>query len=253
MSTRRTAPLALALLSIGLGAATPAVEGLQTDVAFGGERSALIEEGATRYLYRYVAGPMHVHVRHRAESGLSWAGQLDVMPTFVSSTDTISVVDAAGEYLAPRYERGDLTVHTLLAGRVGYHADWFGAEAGVALPGRPGLPDSPIWLLPTGMVWAGKADAVYAWGRYLYGPTGLSSATAGAVAGLGHDGERFRLLGGYALAGGWLGEAAVTVQPGVRIGAQVARGFGSQADVGEAEIRGPVRITLDHAVIAEQW
>lgn len=253
MSSRRTPVLVLALLSTGLVAATPAPVGVETDIAFGGERSALIEEGQTRYLYRYVAGPMHAHVRQRAESGLTWGTQVDLMPAFVSSTDTISTVEVGQEFVAPRYERGDLTIHGLLAGRIGWHGDWFGAEAGVALPGRPGLLDSPVWLLPTGMAWAGKRDALYAWGRYLYGPTGLSVATAGAVAGLGHDGERFRLLGGYAIEGGWLAEAAVAVQPGVRIGAQVSRGTSLEEDVGESEVRGQVRITLDHRVIADNW
>ena len=249
---------AVLLLSVFLVAASPPPEGLETDIALGGERASVLEgraadDGETAWVYRYIAASAHVHVRHRADNGLTWGGQFDLMPAFISAADTLQRVEADGIYTPPRYERGDRTVHGVLAGRVGWHGEYVGIEGGFALPGRPGLWDSPVWLQPTGMVWAGDPDLVYAWARYLYGPTSLSTPLAGPVAGLGHSGPILRILAGVDPSLGWLGEAAVAVSPGIRMGAQVSRAYAEPNDVAEADIRGLVRITVGHSQVDSQY
>lgn len=256
--TRRPHRLLLALLAAPLVAAAPPPEGLETDIALGGERVSVLEgtapdDGETAWMYRYVGAVAHVHVRSRAESGLTWGGQVDLMPAFVSSADALQRIDAVGSYTPARYERGDAAVHGVAAARVGWHGQNFGLEGGIALPARPGLWDSPVWVQPTGMVWAGKADVVYAWARYLYGPTSLSTPSAGPMAGLGHDSDKLRLLAGVDPGLGWLGEAAIEVSPGIKMGGQVARAYADPDEVAEADMRALVRITVGHERVESQY
>jgi|SaaInlStandDraft_3_1057020.scaffolds.fasta_scaffold68663_1 hypothetical protein len=255
---RRIPRLVLALTTAPLVAAAPPPEGLETDIALGGERVAVLEgtasdDGETAWMYRYVGAVAHAQVRSRAKSGLTWGGQVDLMPAFVSSADALERIEAAEAYTPPRYERGDITLHGMAAARIGWHAANFGVEGGVALPGRPGLWDSPVWVQPTGMVWAGEPDIVYAWARYLYGPTSLSTPTAGPMAGLGHNSAKLRLIAGVDPNLGWLGEAAFEVSTGIKMGAQVARAYADQEEVSEADVRGLVRITVGHERVESQY
>ena len=256
--TRRTDRTLIALASAPLIAAAPPPEGLETDIALGAERASVLEgtapdDGETAWMYRYVGGVAHAHVRSRAESGLTFGAQVDLMPAFVSSNDTLQRIEAAEAYTPPRDGRGEAALHGVAAARIGWHGRHFGAEAGLALPGRPGLWDSPVWVQPTGMVWAGSPGVVYAWARTLYGPTSLSTPSAGPMAGLGHSGDRVRLLAGVDRDLGWLGEAAVEVSPGIKMGAQVTRAYADPDAVAEADVRGLVRITVGHARIDSQY
>jgi len=255
---RRRSPAPLALLLAPLLAAAPPPEGLETDIGIGGERVSVLEgtapdDGETAWMYRYVGAVLHGHVRHRDARGLTWGGQVDLMPAFVSSADTLLAIEAEGAYTDARYGRGEAAFHGVLAARVGWHGAHLGAEGGLALPGRPGLWDSPVWVQPTGMVWAGTPDKAYVWARYLYGPTSLSTPSAGPVAGLGHSSERLRLLAGVDTRLGWLGEVAVELSPGLKMGAQVARAYADRDEVAEADTRGLVRITVGHARMESQY
>jgi hypothetical protein len=255
---RRTHLLLLVPLAAPLLAAAPPPDALETDIAIGGERVSVMEgtdpdDGETAWLYRYVAATVHGHVRHRAESGLTWGGQIDLMPAFVSSADTLQRIEADAAYTPARYERGEAAMHGIVAARVGWHRAHFGVEGGLALPGRPGLWQSPVWVQPTGMVWAGDPDTIYAWARYLYGPTSLSTPTAGPMAGLGHSSDKLRLLAGVDPRLGWLGEFAVEVSPGIKMGAQVARAYADREEVAEADMRGLVRITVGHERVESQY
>ena len=74
---RRTHLLLLLPLAAPLLVAAPPPDALETDIAIGGERVSVMEgtdpdDGETAWLYRYVAATVHGHVRHRAESGLTW-------------------------------------------------------------------------------------------------------------------------------------------------------------------------------------
>jgi hypothetical protein len=235
-------------------AAAPPPEGLETDIAAGIERTSVFTggDGETKWVYRYADLPLHVHVRNRWEGGLVVGGQLDVMPAFVSSADPVSEIVAGEDYTPSLYERGDVAVHAVFAGRVGWHGALFGAEAGMAIPGRPGLPDSPVFVLPTGMLWAGRQDLVYAWGRYLYGPTALDTASAGAMAGVGHNGEQARVLLGVGQLVG-LVEGAVRVSEGVRLGALVTVPVDEDIKLKDGEIRGQLRVTIGHREFEERW
>ena len=52
---------------------------------------------------------------------------------------------------------------------------------------------------------------------------------------------------------GWLGEAAVEVSPGIKMGAQVARAYADREEVAEADMRGLVRITVGHERVESQY
>ena len=251
-------PLLLAALSAPLLAAAPPPEGLETDIAIGGERVSVIEgtapdDGETAWLYRYTGAVLHAHIRHQDDRGLTWGGQVDLLPAFVSSADTLQRIEADAAYTDARYGRGQAAFHGILAGRVGWHGEHFGAEGGLALPGRPGLWDSPVWVQPTGMAWAGTPDKAYVWTRYLYGPTSLSTPSAGPMAGLGHSSEKLRLLAGVDTGLGWLGEVAVETSPGLKMGFQVSRGYADRNEVAEADARGLVRITVGHERMESQY
>lgn len=255
---RRLRPILLAPLVAPLLAAAPPPQGLETDIAIGGERVSVLEgtapdDGETAWIYRYVGAAAHAHVRHRAESGLTWGGQIDLMPAFVSSADALQRIEADEAYTAARYTRGEAAIHGIASARIGWHGDFFGVEGGLALPARPGLWESPVWVQPTGMAWAGDPDTVYAWGRYLYGPTSLSTPSAGVMGGLGHNSEKLRLLAGVDTSLGWLGEVAVEVSPGLKMGAQVARAYADRDEVAEADMRGLVRITVGHERVESQY
>lgn len=255
---RRIPRIALVFIASPLVAAAPPPQGLETDIALGGERVAVLEgtasdDGETAWMYRYVGGVAHAHVRSRTESGLTWGGQVDLLPAFVSAADPLQRIEATSAYTPPRYERGEAALHGVAAVRVGWHSERFGVEGGIALPGRPGLWDSPAWVQPTGMVWAGEQDLVYAWARYLYGPTSLSTPTAGPMAGLGHNSDKLRLIAGVDPNLGWLGEAAIEVSTGIKMGAQVARAYADQEEFSEADVRGLVRITVGHERIESQY
>jgi hypothetical protein len=78
-------------------------------------------------------------------------------------------------------------------------------------------------------------------------------ATKREAAGLGQANDKVSMTCGVPVDGGLLTEAAEIGQPGVRIGSQISRGTGLEAETAQDEVRGQVRITLDHAVIADRW
>ena len=255
---RHGAQIVVALSTPWLMAVAPPPDGLETDIAIGGERVS-VAEGLERgddelgWQYRYVGAVIHGHVRHRSESGLTWGGQVDLLPAFVSSADALERITADGVYSPPRYQRGEAALHGVVAGRIGWHQDRYGGEVGLALPARPGLWSSPVFAHPSGMIWAGVPSRAYLWARYLYGPTSLSTPNAGAMGGVGHASDRARLLLGLDSRLGWLTEAALEVTSGVKMGVQVTRVVPRETDVSEPNVRGLVRLTVGHERVDSQY
>ena len=253
MIAARLAALTLALVALPAAAATPALPGTQTDVSFGaGSWRALTADtpDTMRWGYTGLEFDLAVAVRHRLDSGLTFAIDGTAAPSFILGRSTL----AAGEWLEPRFAPSDRALFGGLAARVGWHGDWAGVEAGgavvdfPALGPLPGFDDRERTLLPSARAWAGSPDHAYAFAQAVAGP--VTAVNGGLLlVGLGHASEKLHIDAGAWTTTGNL-RFAVQTRPGVRVGADTTVTWGDQ-DAERVDWRGMIVISIEHARVGE--
>lgn len=233
----RLSPLAsgLFLLLPGLALAGPPGAGTEITTGFGlGQYRFDSDPEQVGPVWRYrVAEPVFsLGLSERADSGFTMVGDAHFAPGIINRRTLLALNNEGdGEY-SRAAEVGDWHTATLVAFRVGWHADFAGGEVGpaVALRGNtsliPGLP-----VVPSSKLWLGKEGIAHVWGSY------AASAPSFApefwmLYGVGHSSRVLRAELGTNLEA-WVLRAQGRVEAGLFAGAEIATdAFGAD--------RGPV-------------
>lgn len=185
--------------------------------------------------YRAVHAGADLRVDQRWEKGWSLSVGGGVSP----GVPTV-LRDSAME---PQLERAYLWSGMTKA-EAGFHGQFLGVQAGPALLWRADAPDA--LLVPTGGLWAGRPEVVYAWAEGLPFPLGGWDGLQWA-GGLGHHSEHVKVELGTSGLGWWLGRASVQVMPGLWLSAE---GVGAAADqTVEPPVRARLGFTLQPGVL----
>lgn len=128
----------------------------------------------------------------------------------------------------------------------GFHGEHLGIQAGPALLWRADTPDG--FLVPSGSLWAGKPEILYAWAEGPPFPLGGWDGLQWA-GGLGHRSSELHLELGTSGLGWWVGRAGVQVVQGLWISGEVA---GRAVDeLGTPPLRGRLGITLQPGALRQ--
>lgn len=182
---RRVGPIVgIAGAGVLCGAA-PAPDGTEVTGGIAGGRYT--RGGCGGYRYNINEGAVYAQVRGRAGDHVTWDAETSVGVGQVTSVQRVSS-SVAGK---PELAAGDLAPVSFHAARLGVDLKYGGGSLGPALFIQDEL--SEAFVVPSGTLWLGKRDLLYAWGGYFSGPlTGANLNQYGRF-GLGHTNESWSL------------------------------------------------------------
>lgn len=192
----------LMAMSLGLCASRPPEVGHEVQGTVGGGQHAL-RPAFGCFGPRHVSqeGVIYAEYHYRSEGGFAFSAEGGVAIAEVEETSNEEV------------EPGDTRLSGMLALRIGYHGDFWGAEIGPAF--YSGVVDiSPLFV--SSELWGGDPEVLY-----VYGEVMSDVVTEGEIhlgMGLGHASDRFQFQTGYYL-NGFRADAALPVVGGWWLGA----------------------------------
>jgi hypothetical protein len=203
MKLTRTARVSLLLtaLSAWLCASAPPERGGELRAGAGYGNYSYTSGGCGGPVYRNEANDLRAHARasYYADSGARVVVEGSANRSRVHATEKIEEGEPDVEPAVEDFHLGRVSFGWNAAARVGWHGNYFGAEAGVAVFSTsvtaPNNNEHEIALLPSATLWAGHPEYVYAWASFMEGP--ISPSFIPIAAGLGHTQKNFRARLGY--------------------------------------------------------
>jgi hypothetical protein len=257
--TRRRSAAVLSVLAAGLMGAGPAPQGTQTDLAFGASRSEFVTSGSPVYRYRTAGQMVHLGATHRFDKHFTLSGDLNATAGLVTGLEQRTPTNP-DNYTAPRAGVGGIVLDGSVALRAGMHFKYAGAELGFA-GSAMGARDQRV--VPSAHGWVGVPKLAYVWGQTMSGANGSSVVLAEPMVGVGHRGDALTAyFGAHVISrvedvpprsdAPWMSGLLLEISPGVRLGAEYARGTATQTQV-QADERIVMRIQVEHARKDQYW
>ncbi len=175
--------LGIALVTMG---AHPAPKGQEVTVKAGHTLTEYVSE-STNPTFRYVASGLQLHVgsRTRFDNNIVMAAQVDADHGIVSGFEQKSP-SLHSRPTPPSAHIGDTLFSGGVAGRVGWHGEYFGGELGAAFTH---LPEESRSIFASSLAWVGKPELAYLWASNHASPLTRARTLQEPFVGVGHRGK----------------------------------------------------------------